>query len=140
MDQDRRILDPRQPADAGADQNASAATLLLGLRLPSRIGDRLLGGGKTEGDEIIDPPLFLGIDPLIGIETAVAAIATRNIAGDFGRQIVRAEFGDRPRAGFAGEKARPGFFNTASKRCDEAKASDNDTTHGDMDRSRRSGL
>ena len=72
------------------------------FRHPAGIRHRLLRGRQAEDDEIVDAALFLGIDPLIGIERAVAAVAARHVARDAcAGKIVRLEFGDRPRAGLA---------------------------------------
>ncbi len=87
LDQKRGFRDALQPADARADQHAGAVAIFFGLRLPAGIRYRLLGGGQAEEDEIVDPALFLGIDPLVGIERAVGAIAARHIAGNLRRQI-----------------------------------------------------
>ncbi len=113
MHQDRAILDSRQPADAGADQNAGTIAVFLGPGLPAGIHHRLFGGGQAIDDEIIHAPLFLGINPLVGIEGPGRAVTMRNLASDLCRQILGLEFGDGTGAGLAGQKGGPAFLHTA---------------------------
>jgi hypothetical protein len=129
MHQNGCSLDSLQAADTRADQNAGAAALLFVAGHESRIGHRLLRGGQAEDDEIVDPALLLGIDPLIGIERAVTSVAQRNTAADARRQVVDFELGDRSRAGLTCEQPRPCLFNAASKRRDETQTGDDDSTH-----------
>ncbi len=87
MQRDRGVCNSRKPADTRADENARPAALLLRRRLPAGIGDRLLRGCQPEKDEVVDAALLLRIDPLVGVEGAIAAVAARNIASDLRREV-----------------------------------------------------
>src|SRR6185312_1223778 len=138
LQDDGCFADAFETADAGAHQDAGTVAIFLRLRLPAGILHRLFGRGDAEGDEIINPALLLGIEPQIGIERPVGAIAARNLRGDLGRQIAGVEVLDFARAALAFEDARPSFFDAAGERRDHTKASDNDPTHGSS--ARHSGL
>jgi hypothetical protein len=97
--------------------------------IPAGIHHRLMGGCQTEQDEIVDPALFLGIDPVVRVEAAVRAVAARHLAGDAGGQVVGPEFGDRRSAGFTLQQPRPGFLDTAGKRRDKTKAGYDNSAH-----------
>ncbi len=100
---------------------------VLGSQPESR--HRLLGGRQSVDDEIIHAPLFLGIDPLVGIEAAVAAIAARHLTGDaVGRSSVL-NLRDQAGAGLAGEQARPGLLDATSQRRDKTQARNDDPAH-----------
>src|SRR5262249_57714884 len=75
------------PADTGPDHHTGTHLVVVGRRLPARIVERLARGAHGEDDEIVDLALFLRLHPLVGIETAVRAIAARNLTGDLRRQI-----------------------------------------------------
>jgi len=131
VQQDRAFLDAGKTADARTDHHAGAAALFLVLGLPAGIGHRLLCRSQPVHDEIVDPPLFLGVDPGVGIEGSVRAVAAHDIAGNLRRHAVRRKLGDRARAGPSGEQPGPSFFDAAGERRYQPQSGDNDSTHLD---------
>ena len=88
----RGLVDAADAADAGADQHAGGALVLVGLRASSRqSSQRLRGGRHGIDDEGIDLALLLGLHPLVGVEGAVGAVAARDLAGDLAGEVVDLE-------------------------------------------------
>ena len=114
LHEDRGVGDSGKAADAGTDQGAGRATILLGRRMPIRIVERLLRGAHCEDDEIVDPALVLWLHPLVGIEGSVSPVAARNDAGDSARQVGNVEGFDLLRAALAVEDSFPGRLNAAA--------------------------
>src|SRR5262245_44586764 len=106
-----------------------AHLVVVGRRLPACILERLARGTHGEDDEIIDLALFLRLHPLVGIEAAVRAIATRNLTGDLRRQIGNLEGLDAPCPAVAVDEALPGRLDAASERCHHAEPCDDDASH-----------
>ena len=75
-------LDAGQTADARTDQHAGGAAVILGFGLPAGILNRLVGGREGIDDESVVAALVLVVDPLIGVERAVGAVAALHLAGD----------------------------------------------------------
>src|SRR5690606_5447259 len=99
-----------EAANARADQYAGGVTLFRRDRLPARIGKRLIGGGNAVGDEIADLALLLGIQKIIRIEGAVAAVAARHDAGNPRWKVIGLE-GFDPAAGTpSGQQMGPGML------------------------------
>ncbi len=61
--------------------------LVIGLRFPAGIGERLRRSGHRIDDIIIDLALLLRLHPLIGIEAAVGTVAARHLHGDLAGEI-----------------------------------------------------
>src|ERR1700754_527964 len=97
--------------------------------MPAGVIQRLLGRAHREDDEIIDLALVLMFHPLVGIEGAVAAVATRDHAGDPAGQIGYVERIDLSGAAFAVEDALPGRLNAAAERRHHAEARDDNPPH-----------
>ncbi len=102
----RRLGDGLQPADAGADLHPGPLLLLLGFRLVAGIRERLGGGGDAEDDEGVVLAEVLRLDIVGGVEQA-GPFAARHVAGDPGRQVTGLEAGDRADARLAGHQIRP---------------------------------
>ena len=93
LQQERRVGDAGQAADAGADQNAGALLLLGRVGLEAGIGDRLIGRRHGVDDEVVDLALLLRLHPIVGIELAVGRGAARNEAGDLAGEVGSLELG-----------------------------------------------
>ncbi len=105
LEQDRRVGDAGEAADAGADQDARALLLFLRVGGPACILEGLVGRGHRVDDEVVDLALLLGLHPIVGIELALGCRAARNEAGDLTREIGDVEFLDAARAALAGEQS-----------------------------------
>src|SRR5690348_2565414 len=140
MHQDRGLLDPVETANSRTNQHTGATLFLRRIGAVFGIVDGLLGCRDRVYDEIVYAPLFLAVDPLIGIEASVGTIASRNVAGDPRRQIIHLEAGDRPCPGSSFQETGPGSFNTAAERRDQAESCDNHTTHLNHPRLRNAGI
>ena len=127
--QQRRLRDTLQPANAGADQNPDVLAIGRAVENPLRIRDRLVGSGNGIDDEVIDLALLLGLHPRVGIERAIAAITARHEARDLAGEVVHLEFADAPRTAFAGKQSLPGRLHPASERCDGTQPRDDDASH-----------
>jgi len=130
------LFDAGQAADAGADEDAGAALLFVGLGLPARILHRLLGGGHRIDDEIVVAAQFLVLHPVLGIESAVGAVAALHFIGDAARHVRGVEFGDGTGARLTGQQPLPGFLNAGGQRRDDSKTRDDDPTHAQLSLSR----
>jgi len=80
----------------------------------SRNARRLARGAHRVDDEFVDPALFLRLHPLVGIVSAVRAVAARNLAGDLRRNISTLNFSIL-RARFAREQALPRRLDAAAE-------------------------
>src|SRR6516165_793168 len=118
-----------ETSDTGPDHHAGARLFVVARRLPARILERLARGAHGEDDEIIDLALLLRLHPLVGIEAAVRAITTRNLAGDLRRQIGHVEALDAPCPAIAVDETLPGRLNAASERRHHAEPCDDDASH-----------
>ncbi len=70
--------DPFEPADSGADQHAGRDLVIVAFGMPVGIRKRHVGCRDRIGDERIDLALLLRLQPLIGIEASIAAVAKRD--------------------------------------------------------------
>src|SRR6185437_11568752 len=103
--------------------------VLVTFRPPAGVVERLLGRAHGVQNEVVDLALLLGLHPLIGIEGAVAAVATRDHAGDLGVHVGDVEGIDDLGAALALDEAPPCRFHTASERRDHPHPGDDDTSH-----------
>ena len=129
MDQDRRRLDRRQPANARPDQHAGAAALILVLGLPAGVGHRLFRRRHAIDDELVVAALFFRLDPLVGIEGARAAVAGPDLAGDAAWHVGGIEAGDRTGSRAAGYQTLPAFLDTRRQGSDETETRDDHSAH-----------
>jgi hypothetical protein len=129
LQQQRGLIDAAQPADAGADGDAGRDLVLVALGLPAGIPQRLRRRGHGEDNEIVDLALLLRLHPIIGIESAVRAVAARNAAGDLRRKVGYVEGGDRAGAAFTSQNARPARLDPATKRGHHPQSGDDHTPH-----------
>src|SRR4029450_10034527 len=81
LQQQRRVGDAGQATDPRTDQGAGGALVFLGRGMPVGVVERLARRRHRKDDEIIDLALFLWLHPLVGIESAVTAVAARNHTG-----------------------------------------------------------
>ena len=91
----RRLVDGAEAADAGADHHAGTVAAFIVLRLPAGILDRLLGRRHREDDELVDLPLVLREHVEIGVEEAARLVALGDFARDLGRKVRGVECLDR---------------------------------------------
>src|SRR5437660_1785834 len=126
---DRGIGNPLDAADAGSDHHAGGDLVFIARRLPAGMFDRLARRAHRVDDEVIDPALLLRLHPLIGIVGAVRAVAARNGACDFRREILDVECLDSARSALAREQTLPRVFDTAAERRHHAEPRDNHTPH-----------
>src|SRR5215212_11750854 len=97
--------------------------------MPIGIVERLACRTHRENDEVIDLTLILWLHPLIGIESAVGAVAPRNQAGDLTGQIGDVKRLDLLRAALAIEDAFPGRLDAAAQWRHHAQARDDNPPH-----------
>ena len=71
LQQERRLGDAVEAADARADEHSRALLLLGRIGLPAGIFQRLLRGRHREDDEVVDLALLLRLHPIVRIELAV---------------------------------------------------------------------
>ena len=126
---DRRVGDALDAADAGADQNAGPGLILVALRFPGCVVERLARRAHAENDELVDLALIFRLHPLIGIIGAVGAIAARNAAGDLAGNIGNVERVDPLCAALTLEQTFPGMLGAAPERRQHSHAGDHDTSH-----------
>ena len=129
LEDDRSFGNALDAADARADHHAGADLIVVALRIPAGIAQRLGCRAHRKRDEVVDLALLLGFHPLVGIIGAVAAVAARNRAGDLGRQVGDLEFFDAPRAALAREQAPPRVLNPAAERRHHSQSRDDHTSH-----------
>lgn len=130
LQQKRGIGNARQTADARTDQNPGFLLRLGRIELQAGIGDRLIRGSHSVGDEIIDLALLLGLHPVIGIKLALARSA-RNEVGDMAGDVGDFELLNAPRAVLAGKQRPPGWLNAAAHRSNQSKSGDHDAAHSE---------
>ena len=82
-----RLINGANTANAGTNHNTGTVPLILGRWRPAGISQRLRGGSKTEENELIGLFLILFVHPVIGIESAIASIAARNLARNLRTEI-----------------------------------------------------
>jgi hypothetical protein len=114
------LLDERQPADAGADDDPDAVPV-FGRRVELRVIDRHLRGHDrvvNEGVGLLD--LFL-LDPVLGIEAL-------HFAGDAGGVGAGVELRDRADAGATFHQSLPRGLVAHAEGGDHADAGDDDAT------------
>ncbi len=126
---DRHFGNAFDAADAGTDQHAGRGLVLVTFRPPAGVVERLFGRAHRVKNKVVDLALLLGLHPLIGIEGAVAAVATRDHAGDFGGYVGDVERIDDFGAALTLEQTLPCRFHTASERRDHPHPGDDDTSH-----------
>ncbi len=117
---DAGVLDHRQAADAGTDDDADALGVLLGDR-QAAVVEGLDARGDAVMDERIHVARFLRRDVLLDVEAL-------DLAGDATGQRRRVEARDRVDARPAGEDVGPRFGDRVADRRDDAEAGDDDAT------------
>src|SRR5262249_27847803 len=116
-------------ADAGAHQHAGDDLVVVALRLPAGVVQRLLGGAHGIDDELVDLALLLRLHPLVGIVGAARAVAARNLAGNAPRQVGHVEALDARPAALPGDESLPAVIDAAAERCHHAETRDDHTSH-----------
>src|SRR5258707_14356448 len=129
LEQDRRVGDARQPADAGPDQRARRAAFVLRRGVPVRVIERLARRAHCKDDEIVDLALVLRLHPLVGIEGAIRTVAAGNDAGDPAGQIRDVERLDLPRVALAIEDTRPARLDATAEWRNHAQPRDDHPSH-----------
>src|SRR5262249_59761371 len=81
------ICDAARTTDAGAHEHAGDDLVVVALRLPAGVLERLLGRAHRIDDEFVDLALLLRLHPLIGIVGAGGTVAARDLTGDASRQV-----------------------------------------------------
>ena len=116
-------------ADAGTDHHPSRALILVTLRLPAGVVERLLGRAHRIDDELVDLALLFRLHPLVGIVGAIGAIAARDLAGDARAQIGDIDALDAADSALAVDQAPPGGVDAASERRHHPQSCDYDASH-----------
>ena len=134
LQDDGRLGDGAQAADAGADHHAGAFLILVRLGLPVRIGQGLVRRRNGVQDEVVDAlPVLHGHD-LFGVEVAFAApaasIDARNLTGD-GAAIARGvERRDRTDARASLDDTLPALLDAPTQGGQQTDARNDDAAHG----------
>ena len=100
------VGDATGAADAGTDHHPARALILVTLRLPAGVIERLLGRAHGVDDELVDLALLFRLHPLVGIIGAVGAIAARDLAGDTRAQVGDVDALDAADSALAVDQAR----------------------------------
>src|SRR5713101_7808921 len=129
LEKQRRIGDPGEAADPGADHRAGGAAILFGGRMPIGVIERLARRAHREDDEIVDLALILRLHPLVGVECAVGAVTPRNHASDPTGQIRDIECIDLSGATLAVEDALPGRLDATAEWRHHAEARHDNPPH-----------
>ena len=87
--QQGRFRDAFNAADAGADQDSAGDLVFVSAGMPVGIVERLLRRRHAEQNKVVDLALLFRLHPLVGVETAVGAVAARKLAGDLAGKIGR---------------------------------------------------
>src|SRR5215472_4952124 len=128
----RRLGDAFDAADAGADHDPGHDLILIACRPPAGIVQRLTGRTQGEGDKFVDLSLLLGFHPLVGVIRAVGAVTARDAAANLGRQVRNVERLDLAGAALTLKEPTPRGFDATTERRDHAQACDDDTSHSDL--------
>jgi hypothetical protein len=126
---DRRLADARQAADAGADHHTRAIAVLVGLRRPAGILDRLAGRGNRADDEAVHLLLVFRLHPLVGIEAAVGRPSRRQLPGDLAAEIGGVERLNRADARLSADQPPPDMTDANAERTHSSQARYDDATH-----------
>src|SRR3954466_12933426 len=110
------IGDAASAADAGADHHPARTLIVVTLRLPAGVVERLLRRAHGVDDELVDLALLFGLHPLVGIIGAVRAIAAGDLAGDARTQVGDVDALDAAHPALAVDQPLPGGFDAASER------------------------
>src|SRR5262249_11088585 len=62
-----RLGNPFYPPNTGTDHHSSSSLLIIGLRMPTGVVERLASGTHGEDYEFVDLALFLRLHPLVRI-------------------------------------------------------------------------
>jgi hypothetical protein len=126
-----RVLDHRQPADAGADAHANAF-LVAGVVLEARVAHRFHGRDQAVVDEGVVAAGLLRVQVLADVEVL-------DLARDARRERRCVEAGDRTDARTRGEDGRPRGLDADADRRNDAETGDDDAaTWHEVDRSGKS--
>ncbi len=121
-DHPHRLIDLREAAIAGADEDAGAGPVLA-IEVELRIVDRHLGGAHRVLAEPGHPAGLFAIDEL-------GRVVATNLTGDL-RRVAR-RIGQRHRANprAAGHQSLPELFGGIAERRDRAETGDDDSPSG----------
>ena len=129
LQEDRCFVDAAKAPNAGADQHAGGALVLVAFGMPAGVVESLGRGGDREDDVVIDLALLLGLHPLIGIEGALGSIAAGNHAGDLAGNVGNIESFNTSRAAASFEQALPGVLYATGERRNHPETGDDDPSH-----------
>src|SRR5262245_5736158 len=115
--------------DAGAHEYARHDLVVIALRLPAGVVERLLGRAHRIDDELVDLALLLRLHPLVGVVGAGRAVAARDLAGDARRQVRHIDAFDARYAGLPANEPLPSVLDAAAERRDHAETRDDYTPH-----------
>jgi hypothetical protein len=103
--------------------------VVVGLRVPASVVERLARRAHGKHNEIVDLALLLRLHPLIRIETAVGAVTARNLHRDFARNIGDVEVVDLTRTAFARKQPLPRRFDAAAERRQDPQSGYDHASH-----------
>src|SRR5262249_2245517 len=107
-------------ADAGANEHAGIRLLAVARWMPSGIVECLASRTHRKDNKLVDLALLLWLHPMIGIIGGIRTVATRDLAGNFARDVRNIETVDFPGAAFTLEQTRPSRLDAASERRDHS--------------------
>ena len=122
------VVDAPKSADSRADQYPGLDLLLVGLRGPFGVAQRLRRGAHAVNDEVVNPALLLELHPVVGVE-GVGSVSARHLRGDLAGQVRDVEVLDPAGPRLAGQKPAPRRLDAASDRAHHAKTGDDDPPH-----------
>src|SRR5262245_44056418 len=124
LEENGGLGDAVKAADAGPDQDAGAFLLMAAIGPPTRVLDRLGGGGHAIDNKVVDLALLLGLHPVVGIELALRQGATRDETRYLAAEVADVEFLVPARSVLARNQALPTRLDAATKRRHQAKPGD----------------
>src|SRR5262245_4442375 len=123
------IGDAARAADAGADEHAGDDLVIVALRFPAGVVERLLGRAHRIDDELVDLALLLWLHPLVAVVGAVGAVAARDLSGDARGQVGHVDALDARHPALPGGETLPGVLDAATERRHHAETRDDHTPH-----------
>ncbi len=125
----RPFGDPGETTDTGANHDTGALALILAVRCPIGILDRLGGRGQRIDDKAVHLALILGRNPVIRVEQPRRGITARHLGRDPRRKIGHVERLDRADARDAGNQVLPISLEANAQGRHEPHAGHDDASH-----------
>ena len=124
----RGVIDTTKSANSRSNQYARLDLLLKDFRRPIRVSQSLSCSTHSVDDKVVDPPLFLRIHPVVGIER-IGRMTAWNLRRDLAGKVRNVKILDPRGSRIARQEPTPCRLNSASHRSHHANTGDNDPFH-----------